>query len=158
LPQTRELTDKKVVCEYLFYRLHGKKSYNWVKLPLVEIKLRSAQAEYGSIGLVDSGSDKTFIQKQEADLLGLKSVMRGDEPATGEAIGAGGELPCDIMTLPELQLMKHGMPFCSFRGLSVWVPKREGAIPYSIIGRDTAFRRFEIAFDEGRKRMTFKRT
>ena len=60
---------------------------------------------------------------------------------------------CDIMTLPELQLMKEGKPFCSFRGILVWVPRDESAIPYSIRGRDTAFHRFEITFDEGRKRI-----
>lgn len=153
----KELTDKIVVCDYLFYRLRGESSFNWVRLPLVEIKVRSPNAEYGTIGLVDSGSDKTFMQKQEADLLGLKPLKWGDELAMGDAVGAGGEFPCDIMKLPELQLMKHGVPFCSFRGLNVWVPRTETAIPYAIIGRDTAFRRFEIAFNEGRKKVTFKR-
>lgn len=152
-----ELTNKRIECDYLLYRLRDTQSFTWVRLPLVEIKVRSAQAEYGSIGLVDSGSDKTFVQKQEADLLGLKPQMDGDKPLKAEAVGAGGEFPCDVMTLPELQLMKHGKPFCSFRGLSVWVPRTEGVIPYSIIGRDTAFRRFHITFQEGRKKVIFNR-
>jgi hypothetical protein len=153
----RELTDKKVVCDYLFYRLRSGSSFAWVKLPLVEIKVRSGSVEYGTIGLVDSGSDRTFMQRQEADLLGLKPQMDGDKPLTAKAVGAGGEFDCDIMSLPELQLMKHGRPFCSFRGLSVWVPRTESAIPYAIIGRDTGFRRFQVMFDEGRRRITFTR-
>ena len=152
-----ELKDRRIVCDYLFYRLYSEKSFMWVKLPLVEIKVRSKEVEYGSIGLVDSGSDKTFIQKQEADLLDLKPQKWGDKTATGDAVGAGGEFPCDIMTLPELQLMKNGRPFCSFRGLTVWVPRTEAAIPYSIMGRDTAFKRFHITFSEGQKRITFSR-
>lgn len=152
-----EITDRVIVCKYLFYRLRSPKSFTWIKLPLVEVKLKSASAEYGSIGLVDSGSDKTFIQKQEADLLSLKPIMRDDKPVRSSATGAGGNLDCTIMILPELRLMKEGVPFCTFRSLQVWVPDAESAIPYSIIGRDTAFHRFEIAFDEGRKKITFKR-
>jgi len=123
----------------------------------VEVKLKSPSAEYGSIGLVDSGSDKTFIQKQEAELLSLQPVMRNGEPLKSSATGAGGTLGCSIMLLPELKLMREGVPFCTFHSLQVWVPDEESAIPYSIIGRDTAFHRFEIAFDEGRKKITFKR-
>jgi hypothetical protein len=153
-----ELTDKRIICDYLLYRFHKEDSYQWVKLPLVEVKVRSPQAEYGSIALVDSGSDRTFLPREEADLLGLKPQMDGNEPLKADAVGAGGEFPCDIMTLPELQLMKHGRPFCSFRGQSVWVPRNDTAIPYAIVGRDTAFRRFQITFDENRRRVIFART
>jgi hypothetical protein len=153
----QEIKDNRIVCDYLFYQLRGEKSFVWLRYPLVEVRVRSPQAEYGSIGLVDSGSDRTFVQKEEAVLLGLKPLMNGDKPRKETAIGAGGELTCNLMTLPELQLMKHGRPFCSFRGLTVWVPDIESAIPYSIIGRDTAFKRFRITFDEGRRQIIFNR-
>lgn len=157
MPQRLELTGKTIVCEYLYYKFGSSKLTRWIKLPLVELRMKSPTVEYGSIGLVDSGSDKTFVPKEEADLLGLKPLMKGSKPMTGEAVGAGGSFMCEIMILPEMRLMRHGVPFHSFHGLNVWVPQKTGDVPYSIIGRDSIFHGFEITFDEGRKRITFKR-
>ena len=149
---------KPIVCEYLFYKLHGSHSVKWIKIPLVEIRLKSKEAEFGSVALVDSGSDRTFLPRQEAELLGLKpQIGQNGEPVKVEAIGAGGSFPCDVMTLPDLRLMHHGKPFQDFHGLNVWVPNMTEDIPYAILGRDYVFHRYEIAFDEGRRKISFRK-
>ena len=152
------LPSKVIVCDYLFYRLRASSETRWVKLPLVEIRMKSPSAEHGSVGLVDSGSDRTFVPRQEAELLGLKpQTIAAGVNRSAEALGAGGSFACDIMTLPEMRLMWHGNSFQDFHGLAVWVPRKNGDIPYTIIGRDIVFKRFEISFNENRRKLTFKR-
>lgn len=152
------LNSKVIVCDYLYYRLHIKDSVKWVKLPLVEIRMKSPSAEYGSVGLVDSGSDRTFVPREEAELLGLKPQTLADgTKRTTEALGAGGSFACEIMSLPEMRLMRHGAQFQDFHGLPVWVPKKNEDIPYTIIGRDSVFKRFEISFNEPHRKITFRR-
>lgn len=61
-----------------------------VKIPSVTIALRSPFAWYKSFALVDSGSYTTFLQKEEADLLGLKNAKDVDgSNLEGDAVGAG---------------------------------------------------------------------
>ena len=134
MSQRALVASKVIVCDYLYYRLRGSESVRWVKLPLVELK-KSPSAEYGSVGLVDSGSDRTFVPRQEAGLLGLKpQTVAGGTVRSAEALGAGGSFACDIMTLPEMSLMWHGHPFQDFHGMAVWVPRKNEDIPYTIIG------------------------
>lgn len=151
--------DNVITSPYLFYRLRGSKNnIKWVKIPVVEVYLRSSSVEYTSIALVDSGSDRTFIQKQEADLLKLQPVRdNSGNLVTSEAVGAGGKIPCKIMVLPELTLRSKARPFCTFLGRQVWVPDNEGTIPLSILGRDTVFKRFDITFREGKQTIIFRR-
>ena len=152
------INSKVVVCDYLHYRLHAKDSVRWVKLPLVELRMRSPSAEFGSVGLVDSGSDRTFVPKEEAELLGLKpQTLTDGTKRIAEALGAGGSFLCEIMALPEMRLMWHRVQFQDFHGLSVWVPQKNEDIPYTIIGRDIVFKRFEISFNESHRKITFRR-
>ena len=153
------MKSKEIVCEYLFYRYRNSDSIRWVKIPLVEVRMKSSAVEYGSVALVDSGSDRTFVSRDEAQLLGLKPrTNRDGTPITSEAIGAGATFVCDIMILPEMWVMRHGEPFQDFHGMTVWVPRSSDDIPYTILGRDYVFKRFEISFHEGRRKIAFKRT
>ncbi len=129
-----------------------------MKLPVVPIDLVSPAAHYITLALVDSGSDRTFLQKQDSEVLQLKLVKEKDGSSrSATAVGAGAAFTCDIMVVPELSLMQKSRPFCTFRSLQVWVPREYDKIPISILGRDSVFRRFDITFQEGRKQLAFRR-
>ena len=156
-PRTRTAA---IVCKYLYYRDRtAEGEINLVKIPSVTIALKSESAWYKSFALVDSGAYTTFLQKEEADLLGLKNAKDPDgSDSEGEAVGAGGTFKCDIKVIPELTVMDNKeRPFYTYRGIRVFVPKDSGRIPYPILGRDTIFRHFHITFREGQKDIVFRR-
>ena len=157
MSQRRYITDNAIECDYLFFRFRRSQSYDWVKLPSVEIKLRPQAAEFSSFALVDSGSNVTMLMKQQAELLALKPAIRGGKPMTSEITGAGGKFDAEVLVTPELDVMKHGVPFAAFRGRQVYVPRQEDAIPYAILGRDTIFHRFVVSFDDNRQKVIFRR-
>jgi len=157
MSQRKYIADKVIVCDYLFYRFRKRESYDWVKLPSVEIRLRSPAAEFNSFALVDSGSNVTLLMNQQAEILSLKPAIRDGKPMTAEVTGAGGKFLADVFTIPELDAMKRDVPFAIFRGQQVYVPSQEEAIPYAILGRDTIFRRFVISFDDNHQKLIFRR-
>jgi|SRR5712692_824969 len=148
-----------IVCQYLYYKeRHSSGEVRWVKLPVVAIDLKSQRAHYVTVALVDSGAERTFLQKQDAELLELKPLKNQDGTnRSAEALGAGATFTCDIMIVPELRLMKGDDSFHTFRSVQVWVPRDLDKIPISILGRDTVFRHFDITFQEGRKQISFRR-
>lgn len=149
---------KVIECPYLHYPWRRKDGVRWVKLPTVETYLRSGEAEFTSFALVDSGAIASFIQKEEADLLGLKPQKDASgKEVTAEAEGAGGEFKCYEVVVPELTVRKNGVPFQSYRGRQVLVPEKAETLPYSILGRDTIFKHFDITFRENNKLIVFKR-
>jgi len=125
---------------------------------VIGVRLASKDIAFDTIALVDSGSDRTLIQKEEADLLGLTAEKdtKGNL-LNPEVIGAGGNFRCTIRRLPTMLLMKNVTPFATFTGTRAWVPEREGIIPYDILGRDTVFSHFAVTFHERRQKMTFRR-
>src|SRR5712691_3304130 len=100
MPRNRlESSNPPIVCSYLYYKeLHASGETRWVKLPVVAIDLKSEHARYVTVALVDSGAERTFLQKQDAELLELKPVKKKDGTNwSGEALGAGATFTCDIM-------------------------------------------------------------
>ncbi len=147
-----------IECPYLYYPWRRKEDTRWVKLPTVETYLRSPEAEFTSFALIDSGAIASFIQKEEADLLGLKPQKdAAGKEVTAEAEGAGGEFKCYETVVQELTVRKNGVPFHSYRGRQVLVPEKAETLPYSILGRDTIFKQFDITFRENNKLVVFKR-
>lgn len=149
---------KVIECPYLYYPWRRKKNIRWIKLPTVETYLRSAETAFTSFALIDSGAIASFIQKEEADLLGLKPQKDAEgRDVTAEAEGAGGQFKCYEATVQELTVMKNGVPFQSYRGKQVLVPEKSETLPYSILGRDTIFKQFDITFRENSKLIVFKK-
>ncbi len=153
-----ESSNASIVCQYLYYKeRYSSGEMRWVKLPVVAIDLKSEHAHYVTVALVDSGAERTFLQKQDAELLELTTVKNQDGTnKTAVALGAGARFTCDIMVVPELRLMKGNDSFHTFRSVQVWVPDDVDKIPISILGRDTVFRHFDITFQEGRKQISFR--
>ncbi len=148
------MDDRNVVCKYLAYGYTRKDgSTHVIRLPLVHIYLKSSEADYETIGLVDTGATKTLIPREFAEELSLKYKKQ-----LAETVGAGGTFNCQMATLEKLVLLKNVTPFCTYMNIDVLVPEREGILPYAILGRDYIFHRFDVTFHERREKMTFTKT
>jgi predicted aspartyl protease len=107
-------------------------------------------------GLVDTGATTTFIPKEIADLLDL--IPSGDNVVHLEASGAGGRFPTTPVTLKRLTLVKNISPFAEFVEVPAMIPDQDDVLPYVILGRDRVFKRFNITFQERRRKFVFDRT
>ena len=108
-----------------------------VRLPIVHVYLKSKAADFDTIALVDSGSDRTLIPREQAGILALNYAKNKEgKILKNETVGAGGTFICNIGMLPQLVLMKNS----SAR---------------AILGRDSIFKRFSVTFQENRHRILF---
>ena len=139
---------KSITCRYLAYRLGGQQHSRVIRLPLVQVNLRHGDREISTVALVDSGSTSTFLPSEFIDILGLTNLRRST------AVGAGGSFSTHVGKLDLLQVSK-GTPFDAFRQVTVHIPEVAGAIPYTVLGRDTIIRHFDITFHERRQKITF---
>ncbi|MCW3975628.1 MAG: hypothetical protein NWE86_05225 [Candidatus Bathyarchaeota archaeon] len=46
--------------------------------------------------------------------------------------------------------------FCEFNNCNVRIPVKEGSIPYSVLGRDTIFKEFDISYRENAQQIVFR--
>ena len=147
-------------CSYLPYPLRlPDGSRKIIRLPLVVIGLYfqdDPNEGYDSIALIDSGSMVTLSTKEDADGISLQYMKDKDEKLIKTPVqGAGGDFECNVAVVRKLDVKKGMNAFTTFRDLPVRVPNERGMLPYSILGRDSIFKRFDIAFYEGRKKMAF---
>ncbi len=117
--------------------------------------LESRTQKIATDGLVDSGATATFIPKEIADAIDL--IPSGDDVVHQEASGAGGRFPTVSVTLKRLTLVKNVSPFAEFVEVPALVPDQDDVLPYVILGRDCVFKRFDIAFQERRRKFVFER-
>ena len=126
-------------------------------LPLVHIYLKSdSGAEIGTDALIDSGANVTFIQYEIADIIGLvpKDV---DKAQKGPVQVAGAVIDAIPIRVNTLKVIQNVTPFYTFRNISVLLIPQPNSIPYSVLGRDTIFKHFDITFCEKRGKMIFVR-
>ncbi len=143
--------DRSVVCKYLCYTYRRRDGTpHVIRLPLVQIYLKSSEMEYHTIALVDTGATATLIPHEFAEALELEY-----EKESHETIGAGGKFNCKMVTLEKLVLLKNVTPFCTYNNVKVLIPEHEGILPYAVLGRDYVFHRFDITFHERRQKITF---
>lgn len=142
---------RKIVCKYIAYKYQQKNgSLKYIKLPLVHVRLESAENAFESVALVDSGATQTLIPLELAEILKLQY-----EKSKVEVIGAGGAFQSLIAKLKAFKVLKNKTPFATFRDIHVLVPESKGILPYAILGRDHIFRKFDITFHERREKITF---
>ncbi len=143
-----------VVCKYLVYEYRrGGSVVARIRLPLVQIYLKSRKADSSTIALVDSGATRTMMPRELSEVLSLEF-----QEGRVETEGAGGRFYSDIARLERLSIMKNVTPFCTLVGIEVLVPERPGILPYVVLGRDYFFNRFDITFHERRQKMAFRKT
>jgi len=135
-----------VNCKYLSYTLpDGGK----IHLPMVHIRLSISSESLTTIGLVDSGSNVTFVPLELADILSLP-IEREDS-----AVGAGGTFNNTIRKV-NIRLLKGNTSFASFPNFPVYVPMDQGRVPYVVLGRDSIFSKFDITFRENKQRFVLR--
>ncbi len=151
--------DRTVVCKYLIYSYKSKDgTVHNPRLPLVNLYLKSAIADYDTIALVDSGATKTIVPLDLAEILLLEYEKAKDGSLLkAETEGAGATFYCNFAILQRLVIKKHTTPFCTVMNAHVLVPEKKGVLPYAVLGRDYIFNRFDITFHERRQKMTFTR-
>lgn len=153
----RESDSRNIVCRYLTYTYKdGRGVTRTIRLPLVNIYLKSSTADTETIALLDTGATRTVLPREYADILSLQYLRAEDGGfERSETVGAGGTFYCLTALLQRLSVMKRYRPFCTLTNIRVLVPETEGIIPYVILGRDYVFNRFDITFHERRQKVTF---
>jgi hypothetical protein len=152
-----ESEDRKIVCKYLTYRYKNAEGiFRTIRLPLVNIYLKSPTADTETIALLDTGATKTLLPLEYAQILSLQYLTddKGNLLKI-ETVGAGGTFYCLLALLQKLCVKKKTKSFCTLTNIRVLVPAKEGVIPYVILGRDYVFNRFDITFHENRQKVTF---
>jgi len=105
------------------------------KVPLIPIELSRMDKKMLTDALIDSGAATTLISCELGEALGLKH--RGE---VRKITGAGGKESIIHMHDLDVELMGEKLNF------KFGLPQRRGDTPYTILGRDTIFERFEIKF------------
>jgi predicted aspartyl protease len=96
---------------------------------------------------VDSGSTDTFVPLEIAEILDL--IPASHDRGETDVHTAGGSFRFYRVKLKNLSLLSGGSIFSEFSNLKVLVPQEmERDLPYSILGRNSIFRRFHITFVE----------
>jgi hypothetical protein len=117
------------------------------RVPFLHIRLRTETGSLTTLGLVDSGSTNTFLPTEIGEILGLHIDPKDKQTS----IGAGGGFDTVIFKAT-VELLKGGNPFTTFENWPCMVPINPAAIPYTILGRDTVFARFDVTFRERMQR------
>jgi len=117
------------------------------RIPLLHVRLKTATASLTTLGLVDSGATNTFVPTDLAEILGLQIDPKQATPS----IGAGGGFDTVRFNLI-IEVLKGGNSIATFADISVFVPVNPDAIPYTVLGRDSVFLKFDITFRERMQR------
>lgn len=113
------------------------------RVPFLHVRLRTATGSLTTLGLVGSGATATFLPTDLAEILGLQIDPKIAKPS----MGAGGGFD----TVPfkvTIEIQKGGHEIAVFLDWPVLVPVNPTAIPYTILGRDSVFMKFDITFRE----------
>ena len=138
-----------ITCRYLNYRLPNG---NILLLPLIQVELVSEVEKLTTIGLLDSGATTSFIPYEIADI--LKVIP--EKPQSQPVETAGGHANFFLARLKKLSLLAGGNIFSEFPNFKVLIPSPEKDLPYTILGRDTVFKRFHITFKENIKKFVIE--
>ncbi len=144
--------NNQITCKYLpYYFVNQFRFY-----PMVNVIIEHDDA-VGVPALIDSGATNTFVPYGIAEAIGLlpKDTRKLKKSIT---TGASGKFPTLVIPLKRLQVFKDNHVFETFQGLPVYVADNpQDALPYVVLGRDSVFKRFDITFNEGSRKMIFNR-
>ena len=136
-------------CKYLtFYDSRLKRLF---RLPLVHIRVKHNNLSFRTDALIDSGATATFIPLEIAEILGMTIPKE-----VHDAVGAGGTFSTYHTKINLIEIFKGSQIFCELNDIIVAVPATQGAIPHTILGRDTIFQKNDITFRERRQHTIFR--
>ena len=133
--------------KYRYLRDSSGSSRNYIRLPLLQVRLGSGANHVDVVGLVDTGATDCLFDRDVADDLGITLV---DSDVTREYFGVGGQ-----------SVIGHIHPIrFQIQGFSEWIEIEVGFIdaklPYQILGQTGFFDNYEINFKRYRGRFEIK--
>jgi len=144
-------TSGAIVCKYLSFT--DPVLQVTFRLPLVHIRIKSGGKSLRTNALVDSGATSTFVQLELIEMLGLETKLEQET----KVVGAGGPFKARVVKIDSIEVLKGTTKFCEFKNIEVLVPGL-GTIPYSVLGRDSIFQRYDITYREQKEHIVFRRS
>jgi predicted aspartyl protease len=120
---------------------------DYIRLPLLQVKLGGGNSHTYVVGLVDTGATDCLFDRDVADDLGITLL---DSDNTREYVGVGGQSVTGHIYPIRLQI----------QGFSEWIEIEAGFIdanlPYQLLGQSGFFDNYEINFKRFRGRFEIK--
>lgn len=133
--------------KYRYLRDSSNPSRNYIRLPLLQVRLGSGANRTDVVGLVDTGATDCLFDRDVADDLGIKLA---DSDVTREYFGVGGQSVIGHI---------HEIRF-QVQGFAEWIEIEVGFIdaqlPYQLLGESGFFDNYEISFQRYRGRFEVK--
>lgn len=133
--------------KYRYLRDSSGSGRDYIRLPLLQVRLSSGTNRTDVVGLVDTGATDCLFDRDVADALGL---TLSDSDVTREYFAVGGQSVIGRIHLIRFQI----------QGFSEWVEIEVGFIdaklPYQLLGQSGFFDNYEISFQRYRGRFEVK--
>ena len=133
--------------KYRYLRDSSSPSRDYIKLPLLKVRLNFGANHSDVVGLVDTGATDCLFDRDVADDLGIKLA---DSDVKREYFGVGGQSVIGHI---------HQIRF-QIQGFSEWIVMDAGFIdaklPYQLLGQSGFFDNYEINFKRYRGRFEIK--
>ncbi|HMG76825.1 MAG TPA: aspartyl protease family protein [Pyrinomonadaceae bacterium] len=133
--------------KYRYLRDTSGSGRDYIRLPLLKVRLAFGANKTDVVGLVDTGATDCLFDRDVADDLG---ITLADSDAKREYFGVGGN-----------SLVGHIHPIrFQIQGFSEWIEIEaafiDSKLPYQILGQSGFFDNYEISFKRFRGRFEIK--
>ena len=133
--------------KYRYLRDSSGSGRDYIRLPLLQVRLGSGTNRTDVVGLVDTGATDCLFDRDVADDLG---ITLADSDVKREYFGVGGQSVIGHIHLVRFQI----------QGFSEWIAIEVGFIdaklPYQLLGQTGFFDNYEINFKRYRGRFEIK--
>lgn len=133
--------------KYRYLRDSSGAGRNYIRLPLLQVRLASGGNHNDVVGLVDTGATDCLFDRDVADDLGIKLA---ESDVKREYFGVGGQSVIGHIHLIRFQV----------QGFAEWIEIEVGFIdaqlPYQLLGESGFFDNYEISFQRYRGRFEVK--
>jgi predicted aspartyl protease len=133
--------------KYRYLRDSSSPGRDYIRLPLLKVRLGFGSNHSDVVGLVDTGATDCLFDRDVADDLGIKLA---DSDVTREYFGVGGQSVIGHIHTIRFQI----------QGFSEWIEIEVGFIdtklPYQLLGQSGFFDNYEINFKRYRGRFEIK--
>lgn len=133
--------------KYRYLRDSSSPGRDYIRLPLLQVRLAFAANGTDVVGLVDTGATDCLFDRDVADDLG---ITLADSDVTREYFGVAGQSVVGHIHMIRLRI----------QGFSEWIELEVGFIdaklPYQILGQAGFFDNYEITFKRYRGRFEIK--
>ena len=133
--------------KYRYFRDSSGPGRDYIRLPLLKVRLGFGENHSDVVGLVDTGATDCLFDRDVADALGIKFA---DSDVRREYVGVGGQSIVGHI---------HSIRF-QVQGFSEWIEIEvafiDARLPYQLLGQAGFFDNYEISFQRYRGRFEVK--